>query len=248
MRNYLRMLSSRERSDRSDRHLAYFLTFVAGAANAGGFMAVKQYTSHMSGIVSAMADNVVLEKFELVFAGLSAFLAFVSGAACSAIMVNWAKRRRLHSQYALTLMLESGLLMIFALLGKYIQFEIWFFTPATVILLCFMMGLQNAIITKLSQSRIRTTHITGLVTDFGIELGKLAYWNRTKGSEEFPPVVADKKKLFLLSSLIFLFFVGGVAGAFGFGYFGYVAASALSVIVAGLAIVPVFDDLTPRKR
>ena len=49
---YLRRLTGKERSERSDRHLARFLTFIAGAANAGGFLAVQQYTSHMSGIVS----------------------------------------------------------------------------------------------------------------------------------------------------------------------------------------------------
>jgi len=32
--------------------------------------------------------------------------------------------------------------------------------PATVMLLCFVMGLQNAVISKLSRAEIRTTHIT----------------------------------------------------------------------------------------
>ncbi|PJI51987.1 hypothetical protein CTI14_50295, partial [Methylobacterium radiotolerans] len=31
-----------------------------GAVNAGGFLAVQQYTSHMSGIVSMMADHMAL--------------------------------------------------------------------------------------------------------------------------------------------------------------------------------------------
>jgi len=39
------------------------------------------------------------------------------------------------------------------------------------VLLCFIMGLQNAVITKISHAEIRTTHVTGLVTDVGIELG-----------------------------------------------------------------------------
>ena len=32
--------------------------------------------------------------------------------------------------------------------------------PVTVTLLCFIMGLQNATITKLSGAEIRTTHMT----------------------------------------------------------------------------------------
>ena len=247
MRNYLRKLSAKERSDLADRHLAYFLTFVAGAANAGGFMAVQQYTSHMSGIVSAMADNLVLGETALFVAGLGAFLAFVAGAGCSAILVNWGRRLHLHSQYALPLMLEALLLLLFGLFGKEIQFESWFVVPITVMLLCFIMGLQNAIITKLSQSRIRTTHITGLVTDFGIELGKLFYWNLSTPmhpeGRQMDPVRADWPKLILLFNLISLFFTGGVTGAYTFGHFGFIAASALAVIVASLAIIPIIDDI-----
>ncbi|MFX4396989.1 YoaK family protein, partial [Acinetobacter baumannii] len=65
------------------------------------------------------------------------------------------------------------------------------FAVVAVPLLCFIMGLQNAIITKVSQARIRTTHVTGITTDIGIELGKLAYWN--PGGGEGPPAVrADR--------------------------------------------------------
>ncbi|WP_164176991.1 DUF1275 family protein, partial [Streptococcus pneumoniae] len=75
-------------------------------------------------------------------------------------------------------------------------------------------GLQNAIITKVSQARIRTTHVTGIVTDIGIELGKLIYWNRSRG-EGLDMVRADRDKLRLLGALLAAFFAGGVLGALG---------------------------------
>jgi hypothetical protein len=56
--DYARKLTTRERTAQANRHLGYTLAFVAGAANAGGFLAVRQYTSHMTGIVSSMADSV----------------------------------------------------------------------------------------------------------------------------------------------------------------------------------------------
>ena len=58
--HYLRRLTGKERTRESNRELALVLAFIAGATNAGGFLAVKQYTSHMSGIVSSMADNLAL--------------------------------------------------------------------------------------------------------------------------------------------------------------------------------------------
>ncbi len=92
-----------------------------------------------------------------------------------------------------------------------------------VALLCFIMGFQNAIITKISGARIRTTHITGLVTDAGIEIGKAAYWNRSPASPHLPPVTADIAKLTLLCALIGLFFIGGVSGALLFAHIGFAA-------------------------
>ena len=51
-----RPLSGRTRTARNNLWLSLVLTFVAGAANAGGFLAVQQYTSHMTGIVAHMAN------------------------------------------------------------------------------------------------------------------------------------------------------------------------------------------------
>ncbi|QCK85813.1 DUF1275 domain-containing protein [Phreatobacter aquaticus] len=237
---YFRHLTKRDRSEEADRHLAFVLTFVAGAANAGGFMAVQQYTSHMSGIVSAMADNIVLGDLSLVAGGLGAFLSFVAGAGVSAILVNWGRRLKLHSEYAFPLVLEALLLALFGALGPLLQHNVWFFVPSTVMLLCFIMGLQNAIITKLSKSRIRTTHVTGITTDIGIELGKLLYINVSKDAE---PVRADRPKLWLLSVLCGMFFVGGIVGAVCFKQAGFSFAYILSLVIFTIAILPVTDDI-----
>ena len=87
-----------------------------------------------------------------------------------------------------------------------------------VAVLCFTMGLQNAIITKISAAQIRTTHVTGMVTDIGIELGKLVYRNRRRGE---PPVRADLGKLGMLAGLVGLFFAGGMLGAAGYLTLGF---------------------------
>ncbi len=240
---YLRNLSSKNRNHHNDRHLACYLTFVAGAANAGGYMAIRQYTSHMSGIISAMADNLVLADWPIVASGFAAVFSFIAGSAVCAILVNWARRQNLHAQYALPLFLEGILLITFGIMGERLQTGFWFFTSFTIMLLCFIMGLQNATVTKLSNSRIRTTHMTGLVTDIGIELGKLLYWNNPQKTLSQKPVVADHEKLRLLSTLVTLFFIGGIVGAIGFQKIGFTAAIFLGVLVLFLSLIPVVDDL-----
>lgn len=237
--NYARRLTAPARSSDANAHLGYMLAFVAGAINAGGFLAVQRYTSHMTGVVSAMADDLVLGAHALVLTGLGMLLAFMAGAACTAIMVHYGRRRALHSVYALPLMLEALLLLCFGLLGARLAPAGELPMSATVMLLSFIMGLQNALITKLSHAEIRTTHITGIVTDIGIELGKMMYWNRAA----LAPVQANRQRLAVLAMLASCFFVGGIAGAFGFSHLGYVATVPLALALMTLAIMPLLDDV-----
>lgn len=245
---YLRRLTGKERTAASNRHLGYSLAFVAGAINAGGFFAVGQYTSHMTGIVSAMTDDLALGHIGLVLDGLGALLSFICGAAVSAILINWARHRNMQSEYAFPLMLESGLLLCFGLMGGTLSLRTGLFVPVTVVLLCFIMGLQNAIITKLSHAEIRTTHVTGLVTDIGIELGKKLYWNKTHSVGHKLHVQSNLPKLRLLGMLLLMFFSGGVTGALGFKHVGFISTVPLALLLMLLALVPVLDDLKRIAR
>lgn len=240
--DYARRLTGRARTAGSNRQLGITLAFVAGAINAGAFLAVRQYTSHMTGIVSSMADHLALGEVALALGALAGLLSFVVGAAVSAILVNFARRRAWHSEYALPLLLEAALLLCFGLLGARLSAIEGLFVPATVMLLCFMMGLQNAVISKLSNAEIRTTHVTGVVTDIGIELGKLVYWNRSAPAGQ-ADVQANRARLAVLCSLVAAFFIGGVCGALGFKHAGYLMTVPLALLLVLLAGMPAVDDL-----
>lgn len=240
---YLRGLSVAGRTPRANRHLGRNLAFVAGAANAGGFLAVQQYTSHMTGIVSDMADQIALGHFMLALAGLLALVVFVAGAALSAYLVNWARVRRLQGLFALPLLVEAILLLVFGLLGASLEAQMTFFVPVTVLLLCFMMGLQNAIITKISRAEIRTTHVTGLVTDIGIGFGRLLHARQVPDAHAAEELQAVRRRLELHVSLVGLFFVGGVLGALGYKHIGFLASVPLAGVLLLISVVPVLDDL-----
>lgn len=244
----LQQLAARDRTRQRNRQLGALLAFMAGAINAGGFLAVQRYTSHMTGVVSAIADDLVLGQGLLVLAGVGALLAFVAGAATTAILINWARRRGLHGEYALSLALEAMLLLLFGLLGANLNELIEVFMPTTVLLLCFIMGLQNAIVTKISQAEIRTTHMTGVITDLGIELGRLLYWNRNHGADQaaLEPVRANRDRLRILALILGLFFTGGIAGAWAFKTVGYVAVLPLAAVLALVALPPLLHDLRER--
>ena len=242
---YLRKLTGRDRSHRANRQLAHYLAFIAGAVNAGGFLAVHQYTSHMSGIIASMADNFVLGNFTLVIAAAAAVLSFMSGAACTSIMVHAARRRELQSEFALPLLLEAALLAVFAFTAR--MFGGWGIgmkhVEVTILLLCFAMGLQNAMITKISGAVIRTTHMTGMVTDIGIEVGQHLY---AFLSGRATKVDAEDGEGWLLASLIALFSIGGICGAAGFRRFNFLFSLPFAALLLILAVVPVIDDLRSK--
>jgi uncharacterized membrane protein YoaK (UPF0700 family) len=236
-RRRLRLLYSaaaHRRSAISDEILGTSLAFIAGAINAGGFLAVGQYTSHMTGVVSAIADNLVLGVLGLVGTGLVALVSFGAGSACSAMLINWGRRNARRRQYAYPIGLEAVLLLVFGAIGAAAGRMPGLMLLAAP-LLCFIMGLQNATITKISGARMRTTHLTGMVTDIGIELGKLAYWNRDRRAPELM-VMADRRKLGILLRVVGMFFSGGVIGALGFGQVGYGFSVPLALLLMSFAV------------
>lgn len=245
--DFARRLVGVDRTAAADRRLGATLAFVAGAMNAGGFLAVDQYTSHMTGIVSSMADHLAVGAANLAAAGFAALSAFVAGAACSAILVNFGRRRALRSVFAAPLLLEALLLLGFGLLGARLAVTSALLVPLTVLLLCFIMGLQNALVTKLSYGEMRTTHVTGIVTDIGIELGKMLYWNG-RAAPGVEPVRANVSRLVGLAVLGGAFFVGALAGALAFQRAGYAATVPLAAILVALAAVPMLDDVIATMR
>lgn len=75
---------------------------------------------------------------------------------------------------------------------------------------------------------IRTTHVTGLVTDIGVMLGQ---WIRHRRVRAW--------KLFLLVSILGGFVCGGIAGAVAYAWLGVLALSFASAacLAAGIAYI-----------
>lgn len=239
---YFSHLTDHTRQADANRHLGWLLAFVAGALNAGGFLAVAQYTSHMTGIVSTIADQWILGNYQMVWLGLLSLLAFLVGSACTTAVIRLARLKQLNSEYALPLLLESLWLLCFGVLGAQLSaVSSYWMTVLTIVLLCFLMGTQNAVITKVSASEIRTTHVTGTITDLGILFGRYVSY-RVFGEQN----AIDERffvKLYLLLGLLGSFFIGGVLGALGFKFVGYGFTVLLACLLSVVSIVPVLNDL-----
>jgi uncharacterized membrane protein YoaK (UPF0700 family) len=233
-----RHLSGRTRTETGDARLGMVLAFVAGAINAGGFLAVGQYTSHMSGIVSGFADHLVLNQWRLALMAVAYVMAFFCGAVTSSLLINWARFKGWHSEFAIALMLEALLLLAFGLMASGIVFDVTLSLNLMIALLCYIMGLQNSLITKISHAEIRTTHVTGIITDLGIEIGRGLFDAATGASSRFHP-----HKVMRLSQLLLAFTCGGVIGALVFKDFGFISVLPFAGLLALIASGPIWDDL-----
>jgi uncharacterized membrane protein YoaK (UPF0700 family) len=230
----LRRLAGRDRSTTTNWQLAALLAFTAGTVDVSGYLALHQFTSHVSGLVASMAAELAERGFHILLGASLLLASFLAGAAVCAILINWSRRRGHESLYAVPVLLEALLLASLIFLPAHLHAS-----PALVVL-SFSMGLQNAIITKISHAEIRTTHITGMVTDIGIELGKAFYWNRKPHTAA---VQADRRRLLLLIMLVSLFFAGGATGAFAYPRIGFEIMLPLAVLLALPTVLPIFSDL-----
>lgn len=240
---YPHLISGPRRRPKFDRHLAYMLVLQAGALNAVGFMALGIYTSHMSGMVADLANHAMHADLGLVVTGLLAIASFVLGTMTTTVLFTWAKIRRLASRYANVLVIEGILILIVGILARdmhLIRQEIY-----VVPILCFSMGLQNALITKIRDFPVRTTHVTGMLTDLGVEIGKWFYGLRRRPENQ---VRMDTEKARILALLIALFMVGGVVGIAGFWLFDYRVLMIGALLVLALSLPPTVRDVSKAVR
>ena len=162
--------------------LATLLPAIAGAVNASGFFAVGTYTSHMTGLVSRVGDELAQGHFWI---GLRVLI-FVGSFMLGAMMATWQilrARKRNQPAFWRPLLLEAFTLLGFATFTVSTEGRVHLDSFSMTALICFSMGAQNALVSKLSGARIRTTHLTGVSTDIGIELMKtlLRWRDRSSG-------------------------------------------------------------------
>jgi uncharacterized membrane protein YoaK (UPF0700 family) len=191
-----------QRTNGIDIRLATQLAAIAGALNAAGFQATGFFSANMTGNVSALSDHVGLAQFGLAWVFCFLVIVFISGAFVSGLLIEAGRNRGVRAIYAYSITLEAILLVLlgFADLSLPINQS----GSVLVLGLSFVMGLQNAATTRISNARIRTTHVSGMATDIGLGLAA-ALSNSPLRSEAI-------ERLRLYGSTIVAFLLGGVAG------------------------------------
>lgn len=214
-----------DRTSNIDLVLAGLLSSMAGALNAVGFLIAGSFTANMTGNISASADHFANGEFLIAASFLGLLVAFICGASMAALAIQIGERKRIRSIYALAIAVEAVILLLVgtALTTASANTNETFL----VIILSFVMGLQNAVTTMISRARVRTTHVSGMATDIGIELAALV---AGKASRD-----VAVPKLTLHSLTLACFAIGGIGGALLYQFVGswlFVIAAFVLLLIA----------------
>lgn len=191
--------------------LAALLSLVAGIVNITGVLALKTLTTNVTGHFAYFAEEIMRKDYAIAITFLVFTLCFLLGSFTANTIVEIVLQKRPRLAHVVPIALEIIILTSVALcFGTSSIYDMH--GKMEAFLLLFAMGIQNSLVTKVSQSTVRTTHLTGLFTDLGIELSQLFFYKKPEQQAKL------KTNIYLRLSIISFFFIGCVLGGYAYGY------------------------------
>lgn len=219
-----------------NKKIASLLSFVAGIVNVAGFLSVQRLTTNVTGHFAFFVDEIFRLHFAESLVYFVYILFFFLGSFTSNFLVEIMMRKNENFVFVIPTIVESVILYLIALSGQSLAAN-----NSNVIAagLLFAMGLQNSLVTRISDAMVRTTHLTGLFTDLGIELSQLFFY---KAQEQRHKLISTIR---LRLRIIIFFFAGGIAGGVLYSYWElYSLALPATMLLAGLF----YDSLRSQKK
>lgn len=226
----------KSRTLKHNLRIATILSFVAGIVNVTGFLSFKQLTTNVTGHFALFINDVADFKF---WKGTIYFLyifSFLLGSFLSSFLIEQFRENKKLNVFFLPTLIESLILISIGLLSNFIEMK---YSDLIVCSLLFSMGLQNSFVTKISNAVVRTTHLTGLFTDLGIDISQMFFPKLHPHREKL------KANIKLRIYIILFFFAGGLIG----GFFYSKLNLKLKTLIFGALILLIslfYDDLRYR--
>lgn len=206
------------------------LSFVAGMVNINGVLSIGTLTTNVTGHFAFFAEQFVESRYDQALTFVVFIFFFLLGAFVCSILVEAVLRRRPEMSHGAPIVLEMTILIMIPVANSMFSLNPVVIASA----LLFAMGLQNALVTKISKSTVRTTHLTGLFTDLGIELSQLFFYREAVEKRKL------SRSIYLRMTIIAFFFLGGVVGGYLYHQFGL---SALFFAAGSLVVALLYDAI-----
>ena len=198
---------------------AFFLAVNAGMINVLGLVTIlHQSVSHMTGNVSMLAMALIAWQPATIIYLILVLLCYVIGSFYSGLILG-NSHFSLTRRYGVPLSLVAFFIVLCWLLLPY-------FPRYALLWACVAMGVQNAMVSHYKGTIIRTTHLSGVLTDLGLALGYKA-----RGL----PVESKRMVLHLL--ILAGFIVGGILASWLYPYLklnAFLIPAALSLVMSAV--------------
>ena len=179
---------------------AFMLAMNAGMINVLGLICLlHQSVSHMTGNASLIAISFARQDYSNTLFLILVILSFVLGSSYSGFILG-NSQFKLGRRYGLPLSLVAIFILICCI---FIQD----YPRYALLWACASMGIQNAMVSHYQGAIIRTTHLSGVLTDLGLALG---YFIRG--------LKPEKKRIILHLLILFGFITGGIVAALSYPY------------------------------
>lgn len=226
----------KSRTLKHNLQIASVLSLVAGIVNVSGFLAIKQLTTNVTGHFALFIKDLTNFESWKAFLYLAYIFSFLLGSFTSSLLIETFREKKSLNVFVIPTIIECIVLISVAIISDF------YLPQATDLIACmllFAMGLQNSYVTKISDAVVRTTHLTGLFTDLGIEVSQLFF------PKIYPHRAAIKSTIKLRIYIITFFFLGGMIG--GYLYSG-LGLKLNTLIVAAIILIGSlsFDDVRYR--
>lgn len=222
------------RTERHNLAIASLLSLVAGIVNVVGFLSIQQLTTNVTGHFAFFMEEVLRWKLSKGLVFFLYILFFLLGSFFSNLMVELRSGNKDANLFVLPVVIEATLLLVAAIAGPAILQN---YPNVLACLLLFAMGMQNSLVTTISKATVRTTHLTGLFTDLGIELSQLFFYRKEEQRKKLTSSIR------LRLTIISFFFLGGLAGGLFYQPLGlWVLALASLLLLGGI----IYDSVKLR--
>ena len=227
------------------------LAAIAGYTNILTVLMCGTVTSHVSGTISNLGHDLAKGEWMMALFAFAVVFAFFTGASLTGLLEELGRRSQWRARYALPLAVE--MLLMLALL---VAFELHAqapFEPGNLFtyvacVAAFALGVQNATITRISGGVIRTTHVTGVTTDLGLEFSLLIakvwdHWLSTPRQQSDKTRmlnVHSPRRFLLLAAILGSFAEGSMLGTLAYIHAGR-HAMLLPVVVLIITIIRDFQ-------
>lgn len=201
----------KNRNFAQDLRLATLLSFVAGLVNITGVLAVKTLTTNVTGHFAFFSEEIIKHDYAAAITFFVFTVLFLVGSFTSSFLEELVTKRNPQLSHIIPISLEMIVLVGVGIFGSQSNLSS-LEGKLTAFFMLFAMGIQNSLVTNISKSTVRTTHLTGLFTDLGIELSQLFFYKKPEEVKKL------KTRIFLRLSIITFFFGGCISGGIAYQF------------------------------